>query len=348
MQRRCHEYCHLILQEKRVLGCRWPFIIIDVNWEKTAALNGLYCIAYPPANLVVPPPIVYIMDTGIDANHPELYRRVTRVFDYFEGELLYNCDYHCTHVAGIIAGTNVGGNPYANLRDVRILDCDGQGDTSNMAVGMNAIIAECNRNSSIVINLSLGGQGTSSMVDNLFSLARKSCNAIIVVAAGNNAQDACQDYPSGSPYVIATAASDINDTYAFFSNYGSCTSMIAPGVDIVSAWNASSYMALSGTSMASPHVAGISSYYAGLYNSFYKNQTLASGHSGKFADVVKSILQFTSSQGDVLTPTAHTSSHLAYVNEQYLQSPVTALTNFTFSPVFISTGLESFGDSKEY
>jgi len=209
---------------------------------------------------------VAVIDTGIDASHPDL--NVIDGVNFAKGKNWSDGNGHGTHVAGTIAAKNndigvVGVAPGANLYAVKVLDNRGSGFTSDVIAGVNWVAA--NADTIDVANMSLGGSTSSALnaaVENAVS-----AGVVFVVAAGNESTDACSKSPASSPNAITVSALDDrdgvsnNDPFASFSNYGSCVDMIAPGVLILSTWKDGGYNTISGTSMASPHVAGAAALY---------------------------------------------------------------------------------------
>jgi subtilisin family serine protease len=204
----------------------------------------------------------FVIDTGIRATHTQFGGRVSTGPTFlFKGADESCVAGHGTHVAGIVGGRTSGVSKSANLVSVRVLDCKGWGDTSDVIAGLDWVVANKPTGRS-VINLSLGG-GTAPLLDAAVE-ATVSAGIPVVVAAGNGDRfgygiDACLTSPARAPSAITVAASDRFDQRAVFSNYGSCVDLFAPGVDVPSAWADSdtSTSVLSGTSMAAPHVTGI-------------------------------------------------------------------------------------------
>ncbi|MEW2069355.1 S8 family peptidase [Streptomyces sp. NPDC007346] len=198
----------------------------------------------------------YIVDTGIDTNHADFGGRARNVYDAFGGNGR-DCNGHGTHVAGTVGGTTYGVAKGVALRGVRVLDCNGSGSYSGIIAGFDWI-----RNNAVkpaVANASLGG-GYSSAVNNA-AAALNNSGVFLAVAAGNSNDDACNYSPATAPGVISVAASDSSDRRASFSNFGRCTDIFAPGVSVTSARLGGGTTQLSGTSMASPHVAGVAALY---------------------------------------------------------------------------------------
>ena len=201
---------------------------------------------------------VAVIDTGIDCTHPDLR------CDFGSGTNIVNPgadpmddNEHGTHVAGTIAGRGNGGPlgvaPKATLIPVKVLDAEGSGSLSDIVAGINW----ASRAGVDVINMSLGGPNGSAALQRAVSQALAS-GVVIVAAAGNSGPNPdTVGFPGGYPGVIAVAASDKNDQVASFSSRGDAVAFIAPGVAITSTIPGGGTKSLSGTSMASPHVAGL-------------------------------------------------------------------------------------------
>lgn len=202
----------------------------------------------------------YILDTGIEADHTEFGSRVASGYDAVgDGRNGGDCNGHGTHVAGTVAGATYGLAPDASLVPVRVLDCEGSGTWAGIIAGLDWIAQ--NAEQPAVVNASLGGPASSAVDDAFDALAAE--GTLPVVAAGNENQDACDVSPARADGVFAVGASDDRDRQATFSNWGTCVWMYAPGVDILSAKLGGGSTTLSGTSMASPHVAGVAALYKG-------------------------------------------------------------------------------------
>ncbi|MEU2472308.1 S8 family peptidase [Streptomyces sp. NPDC012842] len=200
----------------------------------------------------------YILDTGIESAHSEFGGRVGAGFDAIgDGRDGEDCNGHGTHVAGTVAGATYGVAPAASLVPVRVLDCEGSGTWAGIIAGLDWIAQ--NAEQPAVVNASLGGPASSAVDDAFDALAAE--GTLPVVAAGNEDQDACDVSPARADGVLAVGASDNQDRQATFSNWGTCVWLYAPGVDIVSAKLGGGSTTLSGTSMASPHVAGAAALY---------------------------------------------------------------------------------------
>ena len=201
---------------------------------------------------------IFVVDTGIRSTHTELSGRVLSGYTSIaDGNGTNDCNGHGTHVSGIAAGRTTGVAKSATLVPVRVLDCSGSGSTSGVIAGLDWIASISAAGAPAVVNMSLGGGASSALdtaVNNLISRGMT-----VVVAAGNSTADACLSSPSRVTNAITVAASALGDSFASYSNYGSCTDIIAPGSNINSSWISSDlgYATLSGTSMATPFVSGV-------------------------------------------------------------------------------------------
>lgn len=198
----------------------------------------------------------FVIDTGIRNPHTEFTGRLLPGYgalnDGFEDN---DCNGHGTHVAGTLGGTTYGVAKNVSLIPVRVLDCTGFGSWSDVVAGVDWVAGSTLRPA--VANISLGG-ATSTAVD-VAVAGLVASGVTVVVAAGNNNTDACTASPSRVPEAITVGAVTAIDFRASYSNQGPCLDLFAPGHGITSAWYAA-YNAsntLSGTSMASPHVAGV-------------------------------------------------------------------------------------------
>jgi subtilisin family serine protease len=223
----------------------WGLDRID---QRTLPLNNLY--RYDSTGVGA---TVFVVDSGIRATHTDFGGRAVGVFDAVgDGNGTNDCHGHGTHVAGTVGGAAHGVAKGVALRAVRVLQCDNSGFSSDLIEGLDFIAA--NHPARSVANLSLQGYGTSADVA---TEALIDSGVQTVFAAGNFNDDACLNGPR-SVRGIVVGASDIDDTRAGFSNFGTCVDVFAPGVGITSAGIASNTATavFSGTSMATPHVAG--------------------------------------------------------------------------------------------
>ena len=198
----------------------------------------------------------FIIDTGIRADHTEFTGRIKPGYNTVADTNGTNdCNGHGTHVAATVGGSTWGVAKGVSLIPVRVLDCNGSGSWSGVIAGIDWVAGSTLRPA--VANISLGG-GVSSSV-NAAVAGAVSKGVTMVVAAGNNNDDACLYSPASEPSAITVGATDISDARASYSNYGTCLDIFAPGTNITSAWNTSTTATntISGTSMATPHITGV-------------------------------------------------------------------------------------------
>lgn len=208
--------------------------------------------------------VVAVVDTGVQLDHPDLAAQIVQGYDFVDDDTLAEDGYgHGTHVAGTIAavtdnGVGVAGTcPACRIMPVRVLDRYG-GSAFTVAAG----IVFASDNGARVINLSLGGP-YSSIVEESLALATRR-GALPVCAAGNDGtNDTRYSFPAADDHCIAVAATTIRDELAWFSNYGSWVDIAAPGESIYSTLPYDEYFWADGTSMATPHVAGVAGLLAG-------------------------------------------------------------------------------------
>lgn len=205
---------------------------------------------------------VYIIDTGIYSGHSDFAGRVTSGYSAIsDGNGSEDCNGHGTHVAGTIAGSTYGVAKSTRVVAVRVLDCTGSGYSSSVVAGINWVI-QSHPGGAGIINMSLGGAANTA-IDSAVADAT-AAGLTVVVAAGNNSADACSYSPARAPSALTIGAIDSTDAQASYSNYGSCVDLWAPGTSITSDWIGSSTATrtISGTSMATPHVAGLAARLA--------------------------------------------------------------------------------------
>jgi len=205
---------------------------------------------------------VWIIDTGIDLDHPDLNVDVSRSKSFVSGTTSADDDNgHGTHVAGIIGAKNntigiTGIASGATLVSLRVLDDEGEGRLSGIIQAVNYVYQ--NGKAGDVVNLSLGGETTSTSLDQAIV---KAANAgiLFAIAAGNDSKSADNYSPAhvNNANVFTVSAMNSANQFASFSNYGSSVDVCAYGVKITSTYKNGTYATLSGTSMAAPHVAGL-------------------------------------------------------------------------------------------
>jgi PKD repeat protein len=205
----------------------------------------------------------YILDTGILTGHNEFGGRAVRGYDAFGGNS-EDCNGHGTHVAGTVGGNLYGVAKEVTLVAVRILDCNGSGSFSGVIAGMDWVVSDAKGPS--VANMSLSGGASTAVNDAVKRMY--DAGIAVVVAAGNGNRggredDACKYSPASAPQAFTVGATNSTDTKTSWSNYGNCVNIFAPGASITSAWYTSNSATntISGTSMASPHVAGAAALY---------------------------------------------------------------------------------------
>nr|AJD23191.1 subtilisin-like protease [Onygena corvina] len=205
----------------------------------------------------------YIVDTGTDINHQDFEGRAAWGMNFVDSRD-EDCNGHGTHVSGTVGGATFGVAKKTNIVAVKVLDCDGSGSNSGVIKGMEWATQQASSNGAdkAVMNMSLGGAFSQSSNDAAAAVAR--AGVFLAVAAGNDNVDASQSSPASEPSICTVAASTEQDGKADFSNYGEVVDVYAPGAGITSAKPGGGSQVLSGTSMASPHVAGLGAYFIGL------------------------------------------------------------------------------------
>ncbi|KAA3652173.1 MAG: S8 family peptidase [Proteobacteria bacterium] len=202
----------------------------------------------------------YVIDTGVRISHNQFGNRGRSGYTAInDGNGTNDCQGHGTHVAGTIGSTTYGVAKDATIYAVRVLGCDGSGTNSGVIGGVDWVAG--NHIKPAVANMSLGG-GASSALDNAVNSA-VSQGITMVVAAGNDNSNACSYSPARAASAITVGSTTSSDSRSSFSNYGSCLDIYAPGSSITSTWSTSNSATntISGTSMASPHVAGVAALY---------------------------------------------------------------------------------------
>ena len=259
----------------------WGIDRIEADASSTRAGDGSGAV--PNVN-------AYVIDSGIDAGHADL--NVVNHVNFASGKNA-DCNGHGTHVAGTVAAEDdtsdvVGVSPGAPLTGVKVLGCNGSGSYSGVIKGIDWVTA--NAKKPAVANMSLGG-GVSQAVDDAVKRSADS-GVFYALAAGNDGENACNSSPARAGThngVTTTAATDRSDAETSWSNYGSCVDVWAPGASIISTRKGGGTTTMSGTSMASPHVAGTGALYlsthptanAAAVESALKADSVATGTKSK-------------------------------------------------------------------
>lgn len=234
-------------------GATWGIDRID---QRDAPVNGSYVY-----NSTASTVHAYVVDTGVLGSHAQFTGRMSTGYTAIaDGRGTTDCHGHGTHVAGTLGGTTYGVAKAVKVHPVRVLGCDGTAPWSQIIAGIDWVKA--NHVKPAVANLSLGGFGNTSVDTAVANLT--AAGVTVAVSAGNDNADACLASPARAPSVITVGSTRKEDqARSHFSNYGACLDLFAPGSAITSAWHTSTAATnvISGTSMASPHVAGAAALY---------------------------------------------------------------------------------------
>ena len=235
-------------------GATWGLDRID---QRDLPLNSTYNYNTTASGVKA-----YIIDTGIRNSHGEFGGRAIDGYDAVDGALpAADCNGHGTHVAGTVGGSAYGVAKGVTLVAVRVLDCAGSGSNSGVIAGVDWVTSNHAAGAPAVANMSLGG-GASTALDD--AVRRSIADGVTyALASGNSNVDACSSSPARVAEGITVNSTTSTDARSSFSNYGSCTDIFAPGSSITSAWYTSDTATntISGTSMATPHVAGVAALY---------------------------------------------------------------------------------------
>jgi subtilisin family serine protease len=226
---------------------------IDRVDQRDLPLSGSYTYNSTGAGVTA-----YIIDTGIETSHWEFGGRASVGADYVgDGYNGQDCNGHGTHVAGTLGGANYGVAKSAGLVSVRVFGCSGGSQWSTIIAAIDWV--RYYHVKPAVVNMSLSGGAMQSVDDATQNLIN--AGVTVAVAAGNNGQNACNYSPARASAALTVGASNSSDAQAWFSNWGSCVDLYAPGEQVTSAWLYGGTNTINGTSMATPHVAGAAALY---------------------------------------------------------------------------------------
>ena len=267
-------YCHPFVYNE-ILPYNLKIIEASAGWRCKALSNDV---------------VVAIIDTGVDLDHPDLQANIVPGKTFVSGTSTPNDDHvdgHGSHVAGIVAGVGnndniIGVAPHAKIMPVKVIDSEGKGDISDVADG----VIWASNNGARIINMSLGTVSTDGLDALLDALNYAQQKGVLIVAAAGNCgnssynKNGCAfqnqpNYPAALPMVIAVASTNAADERSSFSNQNDYVEIAAPGSDIYSADKAGGYMKLSGTSQATPHVAGLAALIWSKYPTLTNEQVRA-------------------------------------------------------------------------
>jgi serine protease len=233
-------------------GATWGIDRVD---QRNLPLDGSYTYNTNAAGVHA-----YIIDTGVLLAHSQFSGRMGNGFDAVtSGGNANDCNGHGTHVAGTVGGSTYGVAKGVTIHPVRVLGCTGSGTNSGVIAGMDWVAN--NHVKPAVANMSLGGGASQATDDAVQRMV--AAGVTVVVAAGNDNGDACTKSPARAPNAITVGSTTNTDARSSFSNFGTCVDIFGPGSSITSAWYTSTTATntISGTSMASPHVAGVAALY---------------------------------------------------------------------------------------
>ncbi|MFE2427337.1 S8 family peptidase [Streptomyces sp. NPDC059373] len=242
-------------QSRRSLGGFVPWGLTRINHR---TLDGIgYSVKATGAKVTS-----YIIDTGIEYSHPDFGGRAVPGYDAInDGHNGADCNGHGTHVAGTVGGSYTGVARKTRLVSVRVFPCASRTTNSALIAGIDWVAGHAAKPA--VANISVAGRW--SLAANRAVEGLSKAGVFPVVAAGNDNINACFVSPASSPQAFAVGAIDETDHRAWFSNWGPCVDIHAPGTDILSSFLNGTFRTMDGTAMAAPHVAGIAALYKDTY-----------------------------------------------------------------------------------
>ncbi len=224
--------------------------------QRALPLNNSYTYNFTGSGVTA-----YIIDTGVRFSHTDFGGRAVTGHDAIDGGSADDCNGHGTHVAGTVGGGTYGVAKSVRIVGVRVLNCQGSGSNSQVIAGIDWVTGNHAAGAPAVANMSLGGSASSA----LDTAVRNSIadGITYAVAAGNSNANACNQSPARVAEAITVGSTTVADARSSFSNFGTCLDIFAPGSSITSAWHTSDTATntISGTSMASPHVAGAAALF---------------------------------------------------------------------------------------